>query len=136
MKKLLLALALLGLASPAIAQSQCVVPANAPATSIVSTSLEGSHVLKASPGCLLSGYVYNAGAAAFLMVFNSNTLPSNGAVASIECVPVAAASYQYINFAPQPPEWYSTGITMAISTGADCLHLTVGSGAWFHALVQ
>lgn len=137
MRKLLLAFGLyLAFASGAFAQTNCLVPATYPGTPVITAALEGSHVLKASPGCLISAYVYNAGAAAFLMVFNSATLPANGAVAPLECIPVGAASYQYINFAPQPPEYYSTGITIAISTGANCLTLTVGSGAWFHALVQ
>lgn len=134
MKWIVLFLSLL--TSPALAQTNCVVPPNAAGTPVFSTALEGSHVLKAAPGCLISAYVYNAGAAAFFMVFNSKTLPVNGAVAPYECVPVSAASYQFINFAPQPPEFYSLGITAAISTGANCLTLTVGSGAWFHALVQ
>jgi hypothetical protein len=130
-------LLLLGLASPALAQSptQCLVPANAGATPVVSASAEGSHVLKASPGCLLATYVYNSGAAAFLMVFNSKTVPADGAVTPIECIPVASASYQFINFAPLPPEWFSTGISVAIST-TGCFTKTVGSGAFFHALVQ
>lgn len=136
MKRLILLAFLCMFASPALAQTTCLVPPNAPATPIVTTTLEGSHILKAAPGCLISAYVYNAGAAAFFMVFNSTTLPANGAVAPRECVPVAAASYQYISFAPQPPEFYSIGITSAISTGANCLTLTVGSGAWFHAIVQ
>jgi hypothetical protein len=121
---------------PALAQTQCVVPAGAPATPVVSAAAEGSHILKASPGCLLSLYVYNSGAAAFLMVFNSKTVPADGAGQTpIECVPVAAASYNFINFAPLPPEWFSTGISAAIST-TGCFTKTVGSGAFFHALVQ
>lgn len=136
MKRIALAL-LLSLSAPAAwAQTQCVVPAGAPATPVVSAALEGSHVLKASPGCLLSAYIYNANAAGFFMIFNSKTLPSNGAVTPLECVPVAAANYQFINLAPLPPEYYSTGITAALSTGANCLTLTVATGAFFHALVQ
>jgi hypothetical protein len=136
MTKLSTALLLyLGLASAALAQQNVQVPPNAPATPVVSAAVEGSHVLKASPGALLSLYVYNSGAAAFLMVFNSTTVPADGAVTPIECIPVGAASYQYLNFAPQPPEWYSTGISAAIST-TGCFTKTVGSGAFFHALVQ
>lgn len=122
--------------SPALAQTQCVVPAGAPAIPIVSAAAEGSHIFKASPGCLLSLYVYNSGAAAFLMVFNSKTVPADGAGQTpIECVPVASASYNFINFAPLPPEWFSAGISAAIST-TGCFTKTVGSGAFFHALVQ
>lgn len=126
---------LFGLANPALAQVNCVVPPNAAATPVVSAAAEGSHILKAAPGCLISLYAYNSGAAAFLMVFNSTTIPADGAVTPIECVPVAAASYQYINFAPQPPEFYSVGISAAIST-TGCFTKTVGSGAFFHAIVQ
>lgn len=135
MKKLWIILGLWLLATPALAQSNCLVPANAPATPVVSAAAEGSHVLKASGGCLISTYVYNSGAAAFLMIFNSATVPADGAVTPIECVPVASASYQFINFSPQPPEWFSTGISAAIST-TGCFTKTVGSGAFFHALVQ
>lgn len=135
MKRLLLLLSLLLAPSLAAAQTQCTVPSNAAATPINSASAEGSHILKAAPGCLLSLYVYNSGAAGFLMVFNSKTVPADGSVTPIECVPVGAASYQFINFAPQPPEWYSTGISAAIST-TGCFTKTVGSGAFFHALVQ
>lgn len=137
LRRLLLSATLwLGTAAAALAQNQAVVPPNVAATPIVSTSLEGSHVLKASKGNLYSLYVYNAGSAAFLMTFNATSLPANGAVTPIQCIPVAAANYQYINFAPTPPEYYSTGIVAAISTGANCLTLTVGSGAFFHAVVQ
>lgn len=137
MRKIIAGLALLIFAgvSPALAQTQCVVPPNAAASAIVSAAAEGSHVLKAGPGCLIAAYVYNSGAAAFLMVFNSKTVPADGAVTPIECIPVAAASYQFLNFAPQPPEWYSTGISIAIST-TGCFTKTVGSGAFFHAIIQ
>lgn len=135
MKKLLLALALFMIPSLAMAQTQCIVPAGGPATPVVSASAEGSHVLKASPGCLLSMYVVGGAAAGFIMVFNSTTVPADGAVTPIECVPIAANSYQYINFAPLPPEWFSTGISAAYST-TGCFTKTVSSGAFFHALVQ
>lgn len=135
MKKLLLTLAFSLWAGCALAQSQCVVPPQAPATPINSGAAEGSHVLKAAPGCLLSVYVYNSGAAAFLMLFNSTTVPADGAVTPVECVPVGSASYQFINFAPQPSEWFSVGVAAAIST-TGCFTKTVGSGAFFHALVQ
>lgn len=135
MKRLLLAALFSLCASSAWAQSQCVVPAEFAAVPIVSAAAEGSHILKASPGCLLATYVYNSGAAAFLMIFNSKTIPADGAVTPVECVPVAAASYQFINFAPLPPEWFSAGISAAIST-TGCFTKTVGSGAFFHAIVQ
>jgi hypothetical protein len=136
MKTILTLAFLLASIAGASAQTQCVVPPGAPATPSVSAAAEGSRVLKASRGCLLALYAYNSGAAGFLLTFNSATLPANGAVTPINCLPIGAASYQFLNFAPQPPEYYSTGIVAAISTGANCFTLTVGSGAFFHALVQ
>lgn len=128
-------IALLALCGSAFAQANCVVPAGFPGTAVVSASAEGSHVLKASPGCLLSAYVTIGATAGYLMIFNSTTVPADGAVTPIECIPVAASSYVFLNFAPQPPEWYSTGISAAYST-TGCFTKTVGSGAFFHALVQ
>jgi hypothetical protein len=115
--------------------SSVLVPPQSPAIPVVSAAAEGSHVLKASPGALLSVYAYNSGAAGFLMVFNATALPSNGTVTPIECVPIGSSSYVSLNFAPRPPEWYSTGIVAAIST-TGCFTLTAGSGAFFHAFVQ
>lgn len=135
MRKLLFAFVLLLLPSIAMAQSQCVVPAGGPGTAVVSAAAEGSHVLKAAPGCLLSTYVTIGATAGYLMIFNSTTVPADGAVTPIECIPVAASSYTFLNFAPQPPEWFSTGISAAFST-TGCFTKTVGSGAFFHALVQ
>jgi hypothetical protein len=135
MTRYILALLFSLFASSAWAQTNCVVPPAAAATPVVSAAAEGSHIIKASPGCLISAYVYNSGAAAFLMIFNSTTVPGDGAVTPIECVPVASASYQFINLAPLPPEWFSTGISAAIST-TGCFTKTVGSGAFFHAIVQ
>lgn len=119
------------------AQSQVTVPPNAPATPVVSATAEGSHVLKPSPGALLAFYVTSSsGAAGFILIFNSTTIPADGAVTPIECIPITAGpSYAYANFAPQPPEWYSTGISAAYST-TGCFTKTVSSGAFFHALVQ
>jgi hypothetical protein len=136
MKHLALAIGIwLALASAAFAQTNCTVPAIAPATPVVSTVAEGSHILKGSPGCLISAYVYNSGAAAFLLIFNQSTVPADGSVTPIECVPVGSAAYQFINLAPLPPEYFSSGITAVIST-TGCFTKTIGSGAFFHAIVQ
>lgn len=125
----------LGLA-PAQAQTACRVPADFPGTPIVSAAAEGSHILKAAPGCLIAAYVTTAASAGLLMVFNSTTVPGDGAVTPIHCIPVAASSSQFVNFAPQPPEWYSTGIVVAFSTGTNCFNKAISTTAFFHAIVQ
>jgi hypothetical protein len=125
-------LALIGIAT---AQTQFVVPPNAPATPVVSSAVEGSRILKASRGTLYAIYATVGNAAGFLMTFNSTTVPADGAVTPINCVPVAANSAVGLNFAPQPPEYYSTGIVAVFST-TGCFTKTISPIAFFHALVQ
>ena len=135
MRKLGLVLGLLLWSGLAQAQQNCRVPADFPGTPVVSAATEGSHILKATAGCLISAYVVTGATAGYLMILNSATVPGDGAVAPLECVPVAANSYQYINFAPQPPEWYSAGI-VAVFSSTGCLTKTISATAWFHGLVQ
>lgn len=136
MMKILVLLSALLLPQAALAQGNCVVPANAAATPVVSAVLEGSHVLKAGPGCLLAAYaVVDSTTAGYILVFNSTTVPANGAVTPVHCIPIAVSSYNFINFAPQPPEWYSAGITIVFSS-TGCFTKTISAHAFFHALVQ
>lgn len=135
MKKLWLALVFAILSGLAPARAQ-VVPPNAAATPVVSAAAEGSHVLKASPGNLYALYVVDTGAVAgFIMVFNATTAPANGAVTPIHCVPVSASGYNFLNFAPQPPEFYSIGI-VAVYSSTGCFTKTTSATAFFHAIVQ
>lgn len=131
---LALVLSCLGLA-PAQAQTNCLVPSSFPGTPVVSAAAEGSHVLKASPGCLISVYVTIGATGGFLMVFNSTTVPADGAVLPQDCIQVAASTSNYLNWAPQPPEFFSMGISVAFST-TGCFTKTVSATAFFHALVQ
>lgn len=137
MTKLWLALALLCLGlAPAWAQTNCLVPSSFPATPIVSAAAEGSHILKASPGCLLAAYITTGATAGLLMTFNSTTVPADGAVTPINCVPVPATSSNFLNFAPQPPEWYSTGIVIVFSSGTNCFNKAASATAFIHGIVQ
>lgn len=137
MKRLLLALAFFGFASAAQAQTQCLVPANAAATPVVSTAIEGSHVLKAAPGCLLSIYAtIDSTTVGWLMTFNSTTVPADGAVTPIECIYLTAApSSLGVGHFPLPPEWYPNGI-VAVFSSTGCFTKTISAHAFFHADVQ
>lgn len=107
-------------------------------TPIVSTSVEAGHVLKASPGNLYSIYATTT-ATGLLMVFNSATVPADGAVTPLECVPVVlngTIGVASINYAPGPPSAYSTGISVAFSTGTNCFSKTGSATAFFHGTVQ
>lgn len=127
--------ALAALAAPAAAQSQFVVPPNAPATPIRSSAAEGSRVFKASPGTLYALYVTTGASAGYLMTFNATSAPADGAVTPVNCVYVPATTTIALSWAPQPPEYYSTGITAVFST-TGCFTKTVSATAFFHALVQ
>jgi hypothetical protein len=135
MKRLLLALAFLGFTLPALGQTQCQVPAGGPGTPVVSTAAESGRVLKAAKGCIISGYVTTGAVAGYMMIFNSTTVPADGAVAPINCIYVPANTSIGLNWAPQPPEWYSLGIAIAFST-TGCFTKTASATAFFHALVQ
>lgn len=130
-----IALALVLWASPVLAQTNCLVPINAAATPVVSVAAEGSHLLKGSPGCLIATYVTVGATGGFLMVFNLITAPPDGAVTPVECIQVAANTTNFLNWAPQPPEWFSTGIVAVFST-TGCFTKTVSATAFFHGLVQ
>jgi hypothetical protein len=69
------------------------------------------------------------------MVFNATSAPIDGAVTPQNCIQVPANSTNFLNWAPQPPEWYSTGISVAFST-TGCFTKTASATAFFHALVQ
>lgn len=52
------------------------------ATTVKSTALEASHVLKASAGSLVSLHIYNSKASSqYVLITNSATVPADGAVA-------------------------------------------------------
>lgn len=99
---------------------------NPAVTAVTSTALETSHVLKASAGQLCSLAIFNSKASAqFILIMNSTTVPSNGAVTLLyPPIPIAAASILVIDF-PRPLV-ASTGISVAnSSTGT--FSLTIGS---------
>lgn len=135
MKRLLLALVFVAHSTLASAQTQFVVPPNAPATPVVSTAAEGSRVLKASPGTLYALYITSGASAGYIMTFNATSAPADGAVTPINCVVIAANATIALSFAPHPPEYYSTGITAVFST-TGCFTKTISNTAFFHALVQ
>jgi hypothetical protein len=105
---------------------------------IKSSSIESGHVLKAMAGNLYAVYATTT-ATGILMVFNSTTVPGDGAVTPIECIPCVlngSIANCSLNFAPGPPEVYTTGISVAFSTGTSCVTKTASATAFFHAQVK
>ena len=110
-------------------------------TPIVGGSALSGLVLKAAPGNMYSIYAVCT-AACWLMVFNSVTIPGNGATTAgtasgnlTSCIPIGAGGIGSVSYAPGPPEAFSVGISAAISS-TSCATLTLSATAFIHALVQ
>jgi hypothetical protein len=82
MRSALIAALALASCQPAFAQSTSTVRA-APAVS-------GGFVVRAGSGYLSGANVTSGASAGYVMVFDSATVPADGAVAPIRCVPIAA----------------------------------------------
>jgi hypothetical protein len=86
------------------------------ATTVVSTALEASHVLKASSGYLVSVSIFNSkGSAQFILIMNSATVPADGAVTLLfPPIPIPANTTVMIAF--PVPLTASTGIAISNSS--------------------
>jgi hypothetical protein len=69
------------------------------------------------------------------MVFNSTTVPVDGAVTPIECQAAPANGTTSLTFNPGPVESYSTGISVAFSS-TGCFTKTASATAFFHGGIQ
>lgn len=83
-------------------------------TTTSTAAVAGSLILKASAGNLY-GYNVVAGASAgYLMLFNSTTVPADGAVTPLKCIPIAANAGIDRSF--DIPRRFGTGIVLVFST--------------------
>ncbi len=124
------------------AQSITILPSSAAAigvTPVVSTAVESGHVLKNAAGNLY-GVVVTATVNGLVMVFNSTTVPGDGAVTPLYCTRLTVDSGNSgtagISFLPGPPAVFSTGISVAFSTGTNCANKTASATAWISGLVK
>lgn len=122
--------------SPALSSS-----ASAGITPVVTGSAASGLVLKATPGNLYSVYA-ECSAACWLMIFNSTTVPADGAttagVASgnlQDCLAIPTGSNGSINYTPGPPEVFTVGISAAISS-TTCATKTAATTGFIHGSVQ
>ncbi len=106
---------------------------------VQSTAVESGHVLKASAGNLY-GVVVTSTVNGVVMVFNSATVPGDGAVTPIYCIRLTPDSgglgTASISFLPGPPALFSTGISVAMSTGTNCANKAASATAWITGLVK
>ena len=98
---------------------------------VVSTTTETSHVISTTPANLYSIYFTNTAATAgFLMVFDSATVPGDGAVTPKICVNVAANATVSVSYNPGPMSQFTTGVSAAAST-TGCATKTTGATTGF-----
>ncbi len=123
---------LLTVISPSTLAAVAIVP-------VASAAVENGHVLKASAGNLY-GLVVTSTVNGLVMIFNSTTVPGNGAVTPLYCLRLTpdsgGAGTFGINFLPGPPASFSTGISWAMSTGTNCANLTLSATAWGTGLAK
>ena len=109
--------------------------ADFPLTTVMSTALEASKVLKTSAGNLYKLSVFNSGGAQFILIMDAAALPSNGAVTLLyPPIPIAAAGSLFLEL--RSPIKSTKGIVVAnSSTGT--FSLTIGgTDCAFHAQIQ
>jgi hypothetical protein len=116
-----------GSAAPALAYQAGIIPTT-------SAMPEASHLIKAAPGNLYSLYVTTGDIAGYIMTFNADAAPADGAVTPVECVVAPADSTVSINF-EGPPDIYSIGI-VAVFSSTGCFTKTASPTAFFKARAQ
>ena len=96
-----------------------------------STAAASNLVIKASAGNLYEITVSVGATAGYLMLFNATSLPSNGAVTPVYCVPVDSnGTNGWFSKSFFPPKGFATGITAGFST-TGCFTLTASATASF-----
>jgi hypothetical protein len=101
---------------------------------VSSSAAEASHVFCSKPCFLRSVYVTTGASAGYLMTINATTTPIDGAVAPVECVPVAANSVVGLDFG-DTSDVYNIGLSVVFST-TGCFTKTASATAFFKARVQ
>lgn len=107
---------------------------NAGITPVVSSALEGSHVIKASAGNFYRGSIITTSVAGWFMVFNATSAPADGAVTPVMCSPVPANGRVEIDHSTIP-DVFSTGVTFVFSS-TDCFTKTISNTARFEGSVK
>jgi hypothetical protein len=104
------------------------------ATTVPSTALEASHVLKSAAGSLVSLTVYDS-VAEYILVMNSTTVPADGAV-TLLCPPIKVAADTTTMITFPIPLTASTGISVSNSSTGSFTKTIGGSTCAFTGQVQ
>jgi hypothetical protein len=103
-------------------------------TSVQSSATEGSRVLKASAGLLNGFSATNGAAAGYVLIIDSATVPSDGAVTPKFCYYMAANQTVAASWNNYPVN-FNNGIVIVYST-TGCFTKTASATAFFAAQVQ
>jgi len=96
--------------------------------SVVSTSAEASHVIKAAAGNLYSAYAVNlTSTPGYVLIFDATSAPVDGAVTPLDCAPLPASGSASVNYRSGPPKRYATGVVVVVSSGASCFSKVSGT---------
>lgn len=101
---------------------------------VSSTAVEGSRIFKTAPGNLYRLSVTTGGTAGYLMVFDSTSVPAEGAVTPAVCRVVAANSTLTISLA-DPTARFGNGI-VAVFSSTGCFTKTISATAYFEGYFQ
>lgn len=125
MKRLAILALLLG-ATPALGQSVSKSRAN--------TAVGSSQIVKVGT-VLLSGVNVTSGASAgYVMLFDSATVPADGAVTPLQCVPLAANTGLVLNYRSAPQK-FDNGLVVVFST-TGCFTKTASATAFIAGDLQ
>lgn len=95
------------------------------------SAVSGSQIIKASAGNLYGLNVTSGASAGYVMLFNSATVPADGAVAPVKCVPLAANTGIEFNWRTTPLA-FTTGIVAVFST-TGCYAKAISATAYISA---
>jgi hypothetical protein len=121
-----------------IAAVALCLPVSAQAQSVSKTrsapAVSSGFVLKAGTAVLAGMNVTTGAAAGYVMVFDAATVPADGAVTPLRCLPVAANTGVDINFRGSPLK-FDTGAVIAFST-TGCYTKTSSATAFIAGDIQ
>jgi len=130
MKRILVLIVALLFSYPAFAAT----PLGNPIPSVPSASVEGSHIFKTTSGVLTGFNVTSGASAGYVLIFDSATVPADGAVTPMFCYSLAAATTGSSGWL-QYPVPFTNGIVMVFST-TGCFTKTISNTAFFSAQIQ
>lgn len=112
---------LLALAGPASAQQSFTAVAP-----IVTATAANNKVILVRPGSMLSVTATNStSTAGFVLVLNATSSPGDGTMTPLACAVLPASGSSSIS--STVPLYFSTGITVVLSSAADCFTKTTGT---------